>query len=325
MDHHGRRLGGLSPWFDPLLSEVIREPDGSGPGHWVGAPGVYHDADSGRWYLTYRVRQPRPVRGGITRLAVSDNGVVFEDIFECRKEDLDSQSIERCAILKGLDGRWRWYVSYVDPASSQWRVDVVTADSPAALDPANRVKVFESSDIPGLEGVKDPYLFLIGRLYYLVTSVGEQVEAAAEREADKHATGDIFNTGLTRSSTGLACGADGLSFRWLGLCGADRSGWDAYCFRINSVLYTPPVFTAFYDGSASVEENYEERCGVAQSLNLTDWQRVSDNGPAITVPHGSGSVRYVDAVTVGGRTWCYFEAVRPDGSHELRVAVSSAG
>ncbi len=316
----GRRLGAVAPLFDPLAGHVVREPRGSGGGYWVGAPGAFHDPATGLFYLTYRIRDPRPVRGGITRLAVSPDGYHFEDVFECRKEQLDCASIERCAILKGLDGVWRWYVSYVDPATDQWRIDVVAADRPEALDVTRRTKVFEAAEL-GLEGIKDPYLIVIGRLYYLIASIGLSIEVDPAQAAAKHATGDVFNTGLTISSTGLAVSADGANFRWLGVTDTPRSPWDGYCFRVNSVLWTPPTFTAFYDGSASVEENYEEKCGLAQSFDLRAWDRVSVDGPLITVPHGSTSVRYVDALPVGDAVYCYYEMVRPDGAHELRVHV----
>ncbi len=317
-----RRLGGCCPVFDPAQSEVVRSPVGQGPGYWVGAPGAFYDPETRRFWLTYRVREPRPVRGGITRIAVSDDGRRFDDVAEFRKEQFDSDSIERCALQKGFDGVWRWYVSYVDPATSQWRIDLVEADRPEAIDPAARRPVFTTGMLPGIDGVKDPWLFVLGRLYYMISSIGLSVDVDAAETAKKHATGDIFNTGLTISSTGLAVSADGVDFTWLGVTDTTRGPWDRYCFRVNSLLYTPPVFTAFYDGSADVQENYEEKCGLAQSLDLRSYQRISTNGPAITVPHGSTSVRYVDALPVREKVFFYFEQVRPDGSHELRVAVS---
>ena len=316
-----RRLGGCCPIFDPRKSVVVREPVGEGSGYWAGAPGAFYDPETRRIWLTYRVREPRPVRGGITRIAVSEDGLKFDDVAEFRKEQFGSDSIERCALQKGFDGVWRWYVSYVDPATSQWRIDVAEADRPESIDPAARRPVFTAAQLPGVEGVKDPWLFVLGRLYYLIASIGLTVDMDVQRKAKKHATGDIFNTGLTVSSTGLAVSADGVDFTWLGVTDAPRGSWDRYCFRVNSVLYTPPIFTAFYDGSADVQENYEEKCGLAQSLDLLSYQRVSTSGPAITVPHGSTSVRYVDALPVGDKVHFYFEQVKPDGAHELRVAV----
>lgn len=305
--------------FDPRSGSVVREPTGSGAGYWVGAPGAFYDERDDRFWLTYRVREPRPVRGGISRIAVSDDGVVFEDVLELRKEQLDSASIERCALRLGDDGVWRWFVCYVDPATSQWRIDRVEADSPERFDVATREPLLVCVDLPGIEGVKDPYLCRVGGLTYLFASIGLPLEAASGREDEKHATADIFNTGLTVSSTGLAVSADERTFDWLGPIACDRGAWDAYCVRLNSVVWQPPVFAAFYDGSADVTENYEERCGQAQSFDLRHWERISRSGPSLQVPWGSGSVRYVDTLQARGRRWFYCEMTRPDGAHELRV------
>ncbi len=317
-----RRLGATPPLFTPETGQLVRAPEGAGPGWWAGAPGVFHDADTGRFYLTYRLRGPRPQRGWVTRIAVSADGRQFTDLNECRKEQLDSLSIERCALLRGADGRWHWYLSFVDPQTNQWRIDRVEADRPELLDPAQRQPLYTAADLPDLEGIKDPYLFQVGRLTYLLASVALTVEVTTAERASQHATGDVFNTGLTVSGSGLAVSHDARHFRWLGVIDPERGQWDRYCLRMNSVLWTPPVFTAWYDGSAAVEENYEERCGLAQSLDLEHWQRVSVEGPIITVPHASGSVRYVDCLTVDGRTWFYYEMARPDGAHELRVSVA---
>lgn len=76
---HPHRLAVPPPLFEPLEGAVVRPPGGEGPGWWAGAPGVFHDSARSRFYLTYRLREPRPVRGGITRLAVSDDGIHFDD------------------------------------------------------------------------------------------------------------------------------------------------------------------------------------------------------------------------------------------------------
>jgi len=97
--------------------------------------------------------------------------------------------------------------------------------------------------------------------------------------------------------------------------------WDAYAARINSVISTPPAWIGFYDGSASVAENYEERCGIVYSTDLRRWRRGSGDGPAIGPNGGPGSVRYVEAVQ--GPNWIryYYEWTRLDGAHELRTSV----
>jgi hypothetical protein len=71
-----------------------------------------------------------------------------------------------------------------------------------------------------------------------------------------------------------------------------------------------------YDGSASIAQNYEERCGLARSSDLRHWERVSVDGPAIGTARGPGGVRYVEITDAGD---VFYEYTRPDGAHELRV------
>jgi hypothetical protein len=58
--------------------------------------------------------------------------------------------------------------------------------------------------------------------------------------------------------------------------------------------------------------------GVGVSADLFTW-RLSGERPWVTSPHRGGSVRYLDALVVGGRWWLYYEMTRADGAHELRV------
>lgn len=95
---------------DPATAVVIEGPPAAGAAHWAGAPGAFSDRDS--VYLVYRLRWPRPRRGGELRIARGD-GERFETIWRATRDAFASPSIERCAILR--DGRtWRLYVSYVD-------------------------------------------------------------------------------------------------------------------------------------------------------------------------------------------------------------------
>jgi hypothetical protein len=136
-----------------------------------------------------------------------------------------------------------------------------------------------------------------------------------------HATSDVYNTGITKSSSGLAASSDGINFEWLGDVFAPReAGWDSYASRLGSLLYQPPLFIGFYDGSADVSENYEERTGMATSFDLRTWARVTESGPILTSPHASGSLRYLEPVDLGDGVFYYSEYARPDGSHELRLS-----
>ncbi len=305
------------PLLDLRESQVIIEPTGSGPGYWVGACGAVHDEESGMWYLSYRVREPRPVRGGRCRIASSPDGISFSTIWECSKEDYGSESIEKSSLLKGPDGLWWLYTSYVDPKDQRWKIDLLRARSPDAFDTSTREEVLTAAQI-GCEGVKDPFAFHMDGKIYLLVSYATGITGADK--ADMHGTGDIYNTGLTRSSSGLAVSDDGINFQWLGdVFAPSEDGWDCYASRLNSFIYRKPFFLGFYDGSASVKENYEERTGLAVSIDLKTWHRLTPYGPHVVSRHQTGSLRYCYPVDHGDHVKLYYEFCRADGAHEIRM------
>ena len=306
--------------FDPSTAFVVREPVGAGEGYWAGAPSVMYDGEGEKFYLVYRIRRPRgvlPDRGAEIRIAVSDEGLEFEDIWTGYKDELGSTSIERCALEKLDDGRWGLYVSYVDPADGRWRIDLVEADKPDQFDFATASKLFTAADI-NAEGIKDPFLFRVGGLRQMIVSYATaDVSSSAD---EMHGTHDAYNTGLIKSRTGLAVSEDGRNWRWEGeILGPSDDGWDCYCSRIGCVWRQDGIWLAFYDGSASVAENYEERLGVAFSHDLRTFQRVTSKAPWIEQPHGRGALRYFDVLQLPDRTLIYFETSQADGSHDLRV------
>lgn len=321
----GLKRFGYAPLFDPTEGQTVLEPLKAEPGYWAGACSVLYEEDRGRFLLYYRLRQPRPIRGGECRIAASEDGVRFTDIWSATQNDLGTSSMEKACLLKGLDGVYRLYISFVDPDTKQWRTDVMEADSPDQFVPDPRTKVFTPDEI-GVEGVKDPVVCVVGGEYYMLLSYAPKPVAVSADQADEmHATGDVYNTGITKSATALALSTDGVHFEWQGdVFSPPDEGWDSYCTRLSCVLWTPPVFSCFYDGSASVEENYEERAGLAYSFDLRTFASVTPDGPIVTSPHGRGSVRYIDGVRVGEEFYLYYEFTRPDGSHELRHSRAKA-
>jgi hypothetical protein len=301
-------------------AHVIREPVGVGQGRWAGAPGVSYARDEKAFYLTYRVRRPRgvaPDRGGEARIARSTDLRHFEDVWSVTKDSYDSVSIERSAIRQGRDGVWRYFTSFVDPADGRWCVSVLQDSDPRLLDPAKARRLLTAGPL-GLEGVKDPWIFDEAGVHYMLLSVATPTPRTRE---ESHATLDIFNTGECVSATGLARSDDLDSWEWLGVVFApSASGWDAYCRRINSIVRHGGKYLAFYDGSGSHLENYEEKTGLAVSHDLRSWETLTAHGPALTSPHASGSLRYLDAVATDDGVWAFYEFARADGAHDLRVA-----
>ena len=315
----------LGHFYDRSI--VVREPLGQGPGWWAGAPGAFIDPRDSAVYLTYRYRRPRgvaPDRGGETRLARSADGLAFEDVCALTKDQFDSPSIERCAIQRAPDGAWLWYVSYVDGGTGCWRTDLLEAPRPDAFDPATRTLLFDASP-PGIEGVKDPWVLRVGPVWYMLLSYARSPDAHAS-DQQKHGTADIYNTGLTLSCTALATSLDGRVWHWQGdVLSPRRPGaWDSYAARLTCALPHAGGWLGFYDGSADVAGNYEERAGLAVGAGLFAWRSLTPDGPALVSPHASGCLRYIDSITDGARRLFYFEAARPDGSHDLRVHTRDA-
>jgi hypothetical protein len=312
-----------------LLAEgrVIREPVGHGSGYWVGCPSAFYDQAERSWYLTYRIRRPRgvaPDRGGEVRIARSSDLHGWEDVIAITKDRYDSASIERSCLHRGRDGLWRYFTSYVHPADGRWCTAVVKASNVAELNPANRKVIFTAPPL-SLEGVKDPWILDHEGTYYLFLSIATPTPKTGE---GSHTTLDIFNTGECKSATGLATSRDLDNWEWQGVVfGPGSTGWDQYCRRINSVVPIPGAsasrFLAFYDGSASHLENYEEKCGLAASTNLRQWQTLSSAKPAFTSPHASTSLRYIDAKFAGGTLHLFYEFARADGSHDMRMVTCS--
>lgn len=302
--------------FDPEAGTPVFQPEGGGQGWWVGAPSVYWDGQE--YHLAFRTRRPQPERGGLFQIARSTDGERFEVVASIRKEDLGTSSIERGALLQTDAGRWRLYLSFVDPADDRWRIDLVEAESPESFDFSRRTPILTAADIGG-EGVKDPWIYRVGETWHMIASFAPTPEGDVARDA-MHGTRDIYNTGTSKSLTGLATSDDGLSWQWHGaIFEPSADGWDAYAARINTVYRRDGLFIGLYDGSKEVSENYEERCGVAVSGDLHSWRRVSVDGPAVGPNGGPGSVRYAEAVQGPGWVRFYYEYTRDDGSHELRT------
>lgn len=284
-------------------SDLVIGAPGVGRGWWAGGPSAAFDGET--WWLAYRLRRPVDAGRGIANVvAASSDGVRFEPVCTLDREAFDTESLERPALVRRPDGGWRLYVSCSTPGTKHWRVDAIDADSPAELDADRRV-----TTLPGDErtAVKDPV-----------------VHAPAGTEAWRawvccHPL-DVRGA-EDRMVTRAASSADGLAWELGPVVLAGRSGcWDERGARVTTV--GPDARWALYDGRASAEQNWEERAGVA----LADGEGggLTATGPVIGSPHGTGSLRYVDAVALpDGAFRLFYEAARPDGAHELRTELVS--
>jgi hypothetical protein len=306
-------------------SVVIREPVGFEPGHWAGAPGAFYEPSEKAWYLTYRIRRPRgvePDRGGEARIARSTDLARWEDVWSVTKDKFNSPSIERCALRRDSAGRWHYFASYVDPADGRWCISRVTSDRFEKLDPRLALPVFKAKRL-GLEGIKDPWIQEREGGFTMLVSVALPTNKTNEQS---HSSLDIYNTGECVSATGLAVSSNLEHWDWKGVVFApEATGWDRYCRRINSFVPVPVTadrgnLLGFYDGSASHEQNYEEKTGIAVSRDGKKWTSRSVDEPLLISPYRSGSLRYIDAQRLGNALLCFYEFARADGAHDLRLA-----
>jgi len=282
---------------------VVVEPPEVTTGSWAGAPSAVLVDDT--YYLAYRLRLPIGAgRGYANVLAKSTDGVTFEPFAEVRREEFDSDSLERPALLRAPDGRWRLYVSAATPGTKHWRVVLLEADTPEKLPLATPRTV-----LPGDEtaGVKDPVVVHAAGRWHLWASVHPL-------ESDEHAD---------RMTTEYATSPDGVEWTWQGTALAGRPGeWDARGVRFASVVVDGERALALYDGRATAEENWEEATGLAHGRlgedGLFSGFTADPRGPRRS-PFAPGGLRYVSVVPLpDGATRIYYEGTRADGAHELR-------
>ena len=273
--------------------EVVVVPaPGAGPGHWAGAPSAQQD-EAGGWVVAYRLRTPVE-RGAAVVVATSPDGEHLTPVATLGQARFGAESLERPALVRLPDGRWRLYLSCATPGSKHWRIDVVEAADPAALAEAEPRTVLPGDD---RLAVKDPVL--------RPAADGWQAWICCH-PLDVPGAED-------RTYTRLATSADGLVWSWQGVALSGRPGsWDARGARVTAVL---PDGRAAYDGRATAGENFSERTGLA----------VASGDAGLLVPQGDAPVadiRYLDVVPLGPDGYrLYYEAPLPDGSHELRTAL----
>src|SRR5438445_12042215 len=139
MSFPAQKWYGLPPRFAPEAGKTVIEPPGAGPGWWAGACSALYAPDRQRFYLSYRLRKPRELGRGVEcRVAESEDGLTFRDVWRLGKEQLESPSVERTALVRRGPDDWQFYLSYVDPADQRWRIDVLDGPAPDRFDLGTR-------------------------------------------------------------------------------------------------------------------------------------------------------------------------------------------
>ena len=82
------------------------------------------------------------------------------------------------------------------------------------FDPARRQVVLSAGDVDD-EGVKDPYLAIVGGTYYIFVHYAPRFRQSLNATQEElHGTGNIFATEPGKGSTGIATSLDGVNFEF---------------------------------------------------------------------------------------------------------------
>ncbi|MDH3640551.1 MAG: hypothetical protein OES38_00515 [Gammaproteobacteria bacterium] len=296
--------------FDPEQGTVIRDPEGSGYGHWAGGHKVFFDAVDNLFVLFYRERSPlEHGRGGRCAVATSQDGVKFEDVWSADKSEFAASSIEVGHCVRDPDGEWRLYVSYEVAGAGYWRIDMLRGSTPAELDTQGRRTVLMPFDY-GMRSLKDPFVvFRHGRYWLYLAGPGRD---QARPDGDRVWAASYEATLLARSD-------DGVYFpdlEWV-FEAPNTDTWHGRRARLNSTIPWQNGWLGFYDGGRTSFDMYEEWCGLAWSDDGVEFERLEQPEPWLRSLHGC--VRYLYALERGDERFFYYEYTREDGAHDLRV------
>ena len=298
--------------FDPTQGHVIRDPPGRGYGYWAGGHKVSFDEDSKQFVLFYRERTPlEKGRGGRCALATSTDGLEFTDVWSATKEEFAASSIEVGHCVRGLDGRWKFYISYEVAGAGYWRIDLLEGEELNSISAQARRTVFQPQAF-AQRSLKDPVVYVRDG-FYSVYLAGASTNAPRQE-------GDTIHVG-GGDATFLATSNDGRYFTSIRRVfePPNSDTWHGRRARINAIIKEKDGWLAFYDGGRNFYDTYEEWCGLAWSSDGKHFERLEQEQPWVQSPFGC--VRYVYAQEAGDRVFFYYENTREDGSHDLRVSV----
>jgi hypothetical protein len=298
------------PEIDVSSAETILEPDGTGEGHWVGAPCVHrHD---GTTYLAVRHRDPER-RGYALTIYERPTAGTLNQRRELTADDLGVVSVERAALATNPHtGQLQLYLP-VDRGSNDWVVrKFADVDRPEEFEPATAHDVLRPR--PGetdAATVKDPYVLTVGGRYYMyyVGNDGQSEQAHLATSVD----GETWERATSEPVL-------------------PRAYWHDYHTRVACAVPAPdaPVWLVFYEGSGTTDEGrpWNVRTGVAVSPDLVRVTDATPDGPRYAAPTADadtglttfGTFRYMDVLR-DGDSWAIFaEVAREDGSFDLRRA-----
>jgi hypothetical protein len=272
-------------------SAVAVPAPGRGAGMWAGSSSATQD-DDGSLVVAYRTRGGTgPEDPAATVIARSEDGSALTTVATLDKSRFDAMSMERPSLVRTDHGRWRLYTCCASWGSKHWWIDVLEAERPEEFADADARTVFSGDE---RTAVKDPLVQRVDGGWHAYVCCHPLDEPDEE----------------DRFWSAYATSADGFEWSWHGNVLEPRAGrWDARGARLTAVL---PDGRAAYDGRATKEENWFERCGLARRSRGGRFEQ--EDAPPVS------HARYLDVLPLregGYRIW--YEAPLPDGSHELRT------
>lgn len=300
--------------LDPRKSKTVRVPPLKEKGSWVGAPSVIFDDSQEKFFLYYRLRNPRnkPMksinyhRGYEARIAESDDGVIFNDIWALSKQEYNALSFER-ACLRKVNDKFHLYLSYNDINDETWKIDLLKASDPSNFDYNQKKTVLTPKNKGKLvDHVKDPYLIKYDGQWIMFVNYHDQSVSKV-------------------SETGVAISENGNEFSWSkkDLFPQERNGWDKEIARFTTLIKTEKKGKAlmFYDCGSLMSEMVREEKTALGILDLADLKvkRLKDKRLPLESPHSSASLRYVDSFKRKGIVRLYYEFATRFATHELRT------
>jgi hypothetical protein len=293
--------------------ETLLEPDGTGEGHWVGAPSVYrHD---GVTYLAVRHREPER-RGYAVEVHEYADGDL-RPVLEITADELGVVSVERVALVTHpRTGAVQCYLP-VDRGGNDWTIRKC-ADAPAVgeIDPATARPVLRPAPGGSDAGVvKDPYVVTVGGRYYMFYAGADGLSEQA------HLATSVDGEGWERAPGNPILG---------------RAYWHDHHTRVSAVVPAPdaPAWLVFYEGSGVADEGrtWNLRTAVAVSTDLREFVDTCPDGPLYAAPTADratglstfGTCRYLDVLPHDDEWELFAEVAREDGSFELRRTVVAA-
>ena len=298
--------------FNPDEGKTILKPEGTGEGYWIGAPSIYFDKDSRKFYLYVRIRNPRPKEKGVTpedthrgykcQILESKNGKDFKIIWEMTKKQIGVKSIEGASIIK-VDNLYHMFFSFETHARiPRWQIKKMTAIHPTEFG-LNKVKPIDW-DLPHLHrlSIKDPIIREFNGFYYLYI--------------------DYFRFWKKPwGSTALFTSYDGLKFSWQDdiFTNLKKCIWAKHLVRLTSIFEHNGQYFGYFDGANKGNDLCEELSGLCTGTSPRKLKILSLSHADFASKYGKRSCRYIYCHKHDEELCFFYEYTEKSGEHVLKM------